>query len=489
MDELKKIICSLIDYAERNLSLDPRDKIYKRNELCEIIGAPCFDAAEVPTADGNRELPDELLSALVAECKAARLVKDGEEEALKDKVMGALSLMPSAVADRFDAVLRDSGGKAATEWLYGYCIKNDYVKKSVLDKNPRFDVDNITVTINKAKPEFRDAKKAASGNSIVGGYPKCTICRENENFGGRNKRTLRTVGIKLGGHDWFWQFSPYGYFYQHGIAVNGEHIPMHVDKQTVYNLMDFVDMFPHFFIGSNAALPRIGGSVLAHDHYQGGGEVLPLQRAGVRRQLFDKSFPDVKIGIVDWPGTVVRVETDSRDDMAAVCEKIRAAWVGYSDPALGIVCEDGDGIHNAVSPTVIKTAKGYEMNIILRSNITSEEFPDGVFHAHPEFHIVKKESIGLIEAQGLFVLPGRLDEELCRVEKCITAGKLTKDLSDFKLVYDEAKSIYEADGKRDVHDAMRKELGSICGRILHNTAVFKNDGQFIEFLKGINING
>ena len=169
MDELKKIICSLIDYAERNLSLDPRDKIYKRNELCEIIGAPCFDAAEVPTADGNRELPDELLSALVAECKAARLAKDGEEEALKDKVMGALSLMPSAVADRFDAILRDEDGKAATEWLYGYCIKNDYVKKSVLDKNPRFDVDNITVTINKAKPEFRDAKKAASGNSIVGG--------------------------------------------------------------------------------------------------------------------------------------------------------------------------------------------------------------------------------------------------------------------------------------------------------------------------------
>lgn len=486
MYDLKSVICSLIDYAERNLGLDTRDEIYKRNELCEMIGTPCFDAGGVER-DGAYELPDVFLGRLVECCKAERLVEDGGEEALKDKVMGALSLLPSAVSDRFDGILQGRGGKAATEWLYGYSVKSDYVKKSVLDKNPRFDVDNVTVTINKAKPEFRDAKKAASGNSIAGGYPKCTICRENENFGGRNKRTLRTVGIKLGGHDWFWQFSPYGYFYQHGIAVNSEHIPMHVDKQTFYNLMDFVDMFPHFFIGSNAALPRIGGSVLAHDHYQGGGEVLPLQRAGIRRRLRDKAFPNVKIGIVDWQGTVVRVETDSRDDMAAVCDKIRAAWVSYSDPALGIICEDGDGIHNAISPTVIKTAHGYEMNIILRSNITSEEFPDGVFHAHPEFHVIKKESIGLIEAQGLFVLPGRLDDELGRVEKCITENKLTDDLSDFELVYDEAKAIYEKDGRRDVHKAMQKELGSICGRILHNTAVFKTDELFLDFLKGIDI--
>lgn len=486
MYDLKSVICSLIDYAERNLGLDTRDEIYKRNELCETIGTPCFDAGDVER-DGAYELPDVLLGRLVECCKAERLVEDGGEEALKDKVMGALSLLPSAVSDRFDGILQGRGGKAATEWLYGYSVKSDYVKKSVLDKNPRFDVDNVTVTINKAKPEFRDAKKAASGNSIAGGYPKCTICRENENFGGRNKRTLRTVGIKLGGHDWFWQFSPYGYFYQHGIAVNSEHIPMHVDKQTFYNLMDFVDMFPHFFIGSNAALPRIGGSVLAHDHYQGGGEVLPLQRAGIRRRLRDKEFPNVKIGIVDWQGTVVRVETDNRDDMAAVCDKIRAAWVSYSNPALGIICEDGDGIHNAISPTVIKTAHGYEMNIILRSNITSEEFPDGVFHAHPEFHVIKKESIGLIEAQGLFVLPGRLDDELGRVEKCITENKLTDDLSDFELVYDEAKAIYEKDGRRDVHKAMQKELGSICGRILHNTAVFKTDDLFLDFLKGIDI--
>ena len=485
MESLKNIICSLIDYAERNLCLDPRDETFARNALCEIIGTPCFDGSGIDR-DGNCEVGS-LLNGLVECCKAERLIVDGEEERLKDRVMSALMLGPSAVEDRFYSALREIGSKAATEWLYGYSVKSDYVKKSVLDKNPRFDAGGVSVTINKAKPEYRDAKKAASGNAIAGGYPKCTICRENENFGERNKRTLRTVGIKLGGRDWFWQFSPYGYFYQHGIAVNCEHIPMHVDKQTFYNLMDFVDMFPHFFIGCNAALPRIGGSVLAHDHYQGGGELLPLHRAGIRRELTDGEYPNVKIGIVDWYNNVIRVESDSRDGIAAVCEKIRAAWAGYGNPALGIVAEDGEGAHNAVSPIVIKTARGYAMNIVLRSNITSEEYPDGVFAAHPEYHIIKKESVGLIESQGLFVLPGRLDDELARVEKCIVKGKLTVDLAEFRLVYDEAKAIYEKAGKRDARAAVQEEVGSICSRILQNTAVFKTDEQFLEFLKGINI--
>ena len=205
--------------------------------------------------------PEAPLSALLDACVEEKLFAEEQRGYVADQVMGELSLSPKDVDDKFHALMASKGSKAATEWFYDYSVKSDYVKKSALDKNPRFESEGLIITINKAKPEFRDPKKAASGNSVKGGYPKCVICHQNEGFSGRNKRTLRTVDVVLDGQKWFWQFSPYGYFYQHGIAVNYEHIPMHVDRGTFTRLMDFVDLFPHYFIGSNAPLERIGGSV------------------------------------------------------------------------------------------------------------------------------------------------------------------------------------------------------------------------------------
>ena len=442
-------IKDIISYAEKKLELKERDCEYKANRLLEIVNSG-LEGAE-----------------------------------LEDAIYGELSLLPSEMDKRFAEILKDSGSKAATEWLYNYCVNNKYVKKDVLDKNPRFDTENgLTVTINKAKPEFRDPKKAKAGNSVDGGFANCVICRENEGFGARNKRNLRTVSISLGAQPWFWQYSPYGYFHEHGIAVNCEHIPMHVDRQTFVNLLDFVDMFPHYFIGCNAPLERIGGSVLAHDHYQGGGEVLPLHKAKIRRYIKDMRHPTAKIGILDWAGTVIRIKSDKRNEIADVAERLREAWINYSNPELGIIAEDNNGVHNAISPTVIKTADGYEMNVILRSNITSEKYPDGVFHAHPEYHSVKKESIGLIEAQGLFILPGRLEEELNKIKRIIEAkSALPPEYAEFKLVYDETKALYESGKYEDIHKAMQEELGSICYRILENTAVFKREEDFLRFLK------
>lgn len=442
-------IKDIISYAEKKLELKERDCEYKANRLLEIVNSG-LEGAE-----------------------------------LEDAIYGELSLLPSEMDKRFSEILKDSGSKAATEWLYNYCVNNKYVKKDVLDKNPRFDTENgLTVTINKAKPEFRDPKKAKAGNSVDGGFAKCVICRENEGFGARNKRNLRTVSISLGAQPWFWQYSPYGYFHEHGIAVNCEHIPMHVDRQTFVNLLDFVDMFPHYFIGCNAPLERIGGSVLAHDHYQGGGEVLPLHKAKIRRYIKDMRHPTAKIGILEWAGTVIRIKSDKRNEIADVAERLREAWINYSNPELGIIAEDSNGVHNAISPTVIKTADGYEMNVILRSNITSEKYPDGVFHAHPEYHAIKKESIGLIEAQGLFILPGRLEEELNKIKRIIEAkSALPPEYAEFKLVYDETKALYESGKYADIHKALQEELGSICYRILENTAVFKREEDFLRFLK------
>ena len=475
-------ISRLLDYAKQKLFLRDEDVNYVRNSILDILSLDSFEESD---ATSNGCTVDELLSDFVSACVDDGIFAQDESAYSCDKVMGALSLSPSALTDKFNQTFSEHGSKAATDFLYGYCVANTYVKKSVLDKNPRFSRDGLIVTINLAKPEFRDPNKAKAGNSVQGGYPKCVICRENEGLSHRGKSTLRTVPITLCGSDWFWQFSPYGYFYQHGIAVNTRHIPMHVDKQTFYNLVYFVDKFPHYFIGCNAPLERIGGSVLAHDHYQGGGEKLPLHSAGLKRVFEDREHPDVTIGIVDWAGTVVRIAGYNKNSVVEVSEKIRQAWKNYTNKSLGIVCGENGVQFNEISPTVYKRNGSYEMNVILRSNITSAQYPDGVFHAHPEFHAIKKESIGLIEAQGLFILPGRLVSELDELENLIVKEQpLPDDMAQFKLVYDEVNSATADRTKAGVHSAMEGELASVCRRILQNTAVFKNDGDFAAFLEG-----
>ncbi|MBQ7323316.1 MAG: UDP-glucose--hexose-1-phosphate uridylyltransferase [Clostridia bacterium] len=475
MRKIDQVISDLIAYAKTHLHLLEEDTMYALNSILELLN---LESVEIVPPENSFEKPDALLEELVAYALQEKRIEEWEQERLCDQVMGLLSLRPSEVQKEFDKRYA-VGAKEATDWFYGYCVYNYYVKRARLDKNPRFDVNGLTVTINKSKPEFRDPNKAKAGNSVKGGYPKCVICRENEGYAPRDKRTLRAVSMTLGGENFFWQYSPYGYFHEHGIAVNCTHTPMYVDKSTFYKLMDFVDLFPHYFIGCNAPLPRIGGSVLAHDHYQGGGEILPLHKAKIKTYLQMEGYDSVKIGILDWPGTVLRIVGEDRDAIAEVGDKIRLAWNVYSNPALQIVAEDENGVHNAISPTVIKQGGRYEMNIILRSNITNSQYPDGIFHAHPEYHMIKKESIGLIEAQGLFILPGRLEAQLAEVEKCIANGQLSEDLQEFALVYEEVKAM-----GGDIHEGMQRELGSICQRILENTAVF-TDEQFIEFLKGV----
>ena len=472
-------IDKLIGYAETNLALPARDKLYARNTILMLLGAEGYEESKAEYA--GESLP-ELLDELIALALREGLITEEETERMADAVMGALMLPPSAVEEKFSEIYERSPA-AATEWLYEYSVKAGYVKKEKLDQNPRFTAKNgLIVTINKAKPEFRDPRKAVSGNSVKGGYPKCSICRENEGYFGRAKRTLRTVSVTFGDEKWFWQFSPYGYFLQHGIAVNTRHIPMHVDEETFFRLMDFVDSFPHYFIGCNAPLPRIGGSVLAHDHFQGGGERLPLFQVPTKNKLFFDGY-HAWVGVLDWYGTAVRVTGHDRAEVAALSEIIRSGWVSYRDEARGLIPFDSEGVHHAVSPTVIKTQNGYEMNLILRSNITSEQYPDGVFHAHPEYHIIKKESIGLIEAQGLFILPGRLVEQLERVKDALLSGALPEELSEFGLVYDEIAAKGKVKDRASADEAMREELASICERILCNTAVFESHGQTSKFLK------
>ena len=478
MERLYVAIDKLVLYAQTKLELKHYDVDYVRNSIFALFDLNSYKTTGVNEV--NQSL-DDLLCELDNILVELKYIEEGDFEYINDQVMGYLSLMPSEINNRFNSFADTA---EATEWFYNYSVNNDYVKKTKLDKNVRFDNSGLVITINKAKPEFRDSKKAKLGNSVAGGYPLCTICHANEGFKNRSKKTLRTVDLTLHGQKWFWQFSPYGYFYQHGIAVNYEHTPMHVDKDTFYRLMDFVDLFPHYFIGSNAALPRIGGSVLAHDHYQGGGEILPMHKAGAKMTFKSSKYPNAIIEIVEWPNTVFRVVSTDKDTIANIGEEIRLKWVSYTDLDQEIVSVDEEGIHSALSPTVVKTDRGYEMSVILRNNMVSEKYPDGIFHAHPEFHVIKKESIGLIEAQGLFILPGRLEKELEEIKGLIHNGLgLTEALEDYHMIYDEIVSLCNGDySLENISKAIEDELGSVCSRILENTAVFKDVKYSIEFL-------
>lgn len=504
-------IDALIDHARIKLGLDPRDVDWTRNRIFAMFDLSSYRPTGA-TAGGRGV--DELLARLRETAVAAGLFDAEDGPVVADQVMGVLSAAPSAIQNRFSTIERSgntvtdddadndriaaNGGMDAMRWFYDYCVDNNYVKKAVLDRNPRFDSHGLTVTINLAKPEFKNMKKAAAGNAVAGGYPSCTICHENEGFAGRNKRTLRTVPVTLGGEPWFWQFSPYGYFHQHGICVNMEHTPMHVDRDTFGHLLDFVDRFPGYFLGCNAALPRIGGSVLAHDHYQGGGERLPMHRAACWAGFAVPGHDDVTVEILDWPGTAMRVVSRSRQSIIDVCDRIRAAWVDYDDAAAGIASHDADGNRqSALSPNAIITERGYEMGLILRNNAVSERYPEGVFHAHPEYWAVKQEPIGLIEAMGLFILPGRLVDQLGAIEDALAAGmtEVPDNVREFRLEWDELVAALDGDtandrgtGTRDreaIHAAVRDELGSVCERILGNTAVFKTKDQTKAFLEGL----
>lgn len=503
-----RAIDRLMDHARTRLDLDPRDEDWARNGIFALFGLDSYPDGPGhgpgqgagrsgmtgdPAGQGDEDGPGQgahietLLAGFCDLAVQAGLLDAGRRGECEDAVMGLLTLRPSAIQDRFAQIEKERGGMAAMDWFYGYCVDDTYIKKAALDRNPRFTSHGLVITINMAKPEFKDMTKAAAGNRTAGGYPKCTICHENEGFAGRDKRTLRTIPVDLGGRRWFWQFSPYGYFNQHGICVNREHTPMHVDRSTFSNLLDFVDRFPGYFLGCNAALPRIGGSVLAHDHYQGGGEILPMHRAGVWQTMRAEGHPEARVEILDWPGTAVRVVSHSRREIVDLSERIRQGWATFDDPDQGIICRGEDDQQSALSPTVIASERGYEMSLIFRNNGVSPDYPDGIFHIHPEYYPIKQEPIGLIEAQGLFILPARLVGQLADIRQALIQGDpLPQKESDFTLEWGDLTARL-AGGREPalVEEAIRDELGGICERMLENTAVFKRKESTRSFLEGL----
>ena len=502
----KVLVEKLLYYAECFLHLSKRDEIYMRNLLLREfkLDEPTDEILDLSFIK-DLDVPDLLVGDLEQFAIENNLTTEIEKNLYSTYIFGLLSPLPSEVNRKFLEIKESEGIEKACEYFYNLSVKNNYVQKTAIGRNLKWtypDGDRyLEITVNLSKPE-KDNKEIAKLLTVnpakKAKYPACLLCKENEGFKGSlnhpARENIRTISLNLGGEDWFVQYSPYAYYNEHMIAISNKHAPMHIAGDTIAKLLDFVDFFPNYMIGSNAALPIIGGSILNHEHFQGGEHLMPMHKAPIKMMLSSKKYPSVSVGIVDWYNSVLRLGSKDRNAIAQFATDIIGAWEGYSDQSAEVLSHTDGVRHNSLSPVCRKDGEKYIFDIILRNNRTSEKYPDGIFHAHPEYHNIKKEGIGLIEAMGLFILPGRLKKQLNMIAE-ILCGKEKYDyeaLSDKENYLfahrDMIKGLVEqglSDTMDGAQDRVTDYVNQVCKNILYNTAVFKNDenGQraFIKF--------
>jgi len=429
-------------------------------------------------------------------------------------IMGVLMPKPSEICRAFDSIKGKQGIHAATEFFYDICRKCDYIRVDRISKNLEWPhptlYGNLDITINLTKPEKNPAEIAALKNSPEVDYPKCLLCIENVGYSGRlnfpARQTLRTLPVLLNDEQWHFQFSPYVYYNHHCIVFSQQHIPMKISNQTFTRLFDFLEQFPHYFIGSNAGLPIVGGSILNHDHFQGGFHDMPMAKAKVKQYLIHDDFPQISIGIIKWPMSALRLRCAETKPLIHLCSDILKSWENYSDPSADILAfSNADSVpipHNAITPIARKTVEGlFEIDLVFRNNRTNDDHPMGIFHPHEELHHIKKENIGLIEVMGLFILPGRLLVELNAIKDILTGKIPYETISEVPIGHPLNKhylwikhlvSIYGCSLGIDVADnIIREEVGNKCLEVLHHASVFKDTSKgqnaLLRFLQSINI--
>ena len=459
MHALYQNIEELLNYGVKKLYLAIKDLDYIRNRIYYLLHLEggYYDFV------GETDKPlEELLTAFVDLAVENKLFKKEDSVFYLDLIMSELSLLPSELEKRFHL----ETNKMA--FLYQYQIDNYYLKINELNKNICFESNGLFITINLTKPNKMESKL----------YPLCPICHQNEGY--LKRKTLRTIDLCLNNEKWFWQFSPYGYFREHGIAVSYRHEKMEINHDTFVRLCDFVDLYPEYFIGSNAALPKVGGSILGHNHYQGGAARLPLLS---RKSLFSKKEKDFKIEIIDWPMNVIKITSFKRESIINLSTRIYDSWKDYNNPSLGIIACSALGKHHTLSPILIKNNNCYEMYLILRSNLCSKEKPNGLFNTRDEYLWVKKDAIGLIEAQGLFVLSSDLIKKLESIKYALLNNKI---IHDFWHIYAKIKAYCNnVFSEESFSNAIKKGLGEICMEILADNAVFKNYTDLIIYINNL----
>ncbi|MBQ7124026.1 MAG: UDP-glucose--hexose-1-phosphate uridylyltransferase, partial [Oscillospiraceae bacterium] len=415
------------------------------------------------------------------------------------RIMGAITPMPREIIRTFWEKYENDPVEA-TDWYYKFSCDTDYIRRYRIKKDMRWKYEceygELDVTINLSKPEKDPKAIAAARNAPQTAYPKCQLCCENEGYAGRMNHPARAnhriIPIKICGADWYWQYSPYVYYNEHCIVLNEEHIPMKIDKSAFEKLLDFVRIFPHYFVGSNADLPIVGGSILSHEHFQGGHYTFAMEKAAIREKVVFKGFEDISAGIVNWPMSVIRLCGADSARVAELADKILGFWRGYSDEKVGVIAFSDGQPHNTITPIARRRGENYELDLVLRCNITTDEHPLGVFHPHADKHHIKKENIGLIEVMGLAVLPSRLKQELSDLAKAAVSGKdisENENLSKHAEWLEELKKEY-AFTKENAMDIILKETGKVFAEVLEDAGVYKNtpEGQkaFIDFINEVN---
>ncbi|MBR6840333.1 MAG: UDP-glucose--hexose-1-phosphate uridylyltransferase, partial [Oscillospiraceae bacterium] len=447
----------------------------------------------------EREL-EEILAELLEFAEQRGIIEGGvtERDLLDARLMGLLTPRPSDVIGKFRNLYAEDP-KKATDYYYDLSRATDYIRTYRVVKDLKWksatEYGELDITVNLSKPEKDPKAIAAAGKAKASGYPKCLLCREAEGYAGRidypGRANHRLIPLELNGENFFLQYSPYVYYNEHCIVLNSQHVPMKINKAAFCKLLDFVDLFPHYFLGSNADLPIVGGSILSHDHFQGGHYTFAMAKAEIECELSFPGFADVKAGIVKWPMSVIRLRCADKHHIAELADKILTAWRGYSDPSVTVFAETDGEPHNTITPIARRRDGDFEMDLVLRNNLTTGEYPLGLFHPHQELHHIKKENIGLIEVMGLAVLPARLKAELKELEKLIVEGG---DIAASETCAKHAPWVEELRTRytftpENTESILRQEVGVVFMKVLEHAGVFKRDEQgraaFLRFAESV----
>ncbi len=480
-------IAALIEYAEERELISPLDRTYIRNRLSDLLGLSEFCEEE----SSEKSLEGILESLCEYAAERGIIEKSRTEFDLFDtRIMGELTPKPSETVNRFCELYLESP-ESATEWYYNFSQDTDYIRRYRIERDMKWPVDTefgtLDITINLSKPEKDPKEIAKLKNAPKSGYPACMLCPECEGYAGRldfpARQNHRIMPIEICGQLWHLQYSPYVYYNEHCIVFNHEHVPMRVDETVFPKLIAFLDAFPHYFIGSNAGLPIVGGSILSHEHFQGGRYTFAIERAEEEKKYVIKGYEDVSVARVKWPMSVIRLRTADREKLISLAGKIFKAWSGYTDESAFIFAETDGERHNTVTPIARKKNGEYELDIVLRNNITTDEYPMGVFHPHEELHHIKKENIGLIEVMGLAVLPARLKKEIALLTELAEKGESFASHEETKKHADWAEGVMQKrKNGEDIESLFLREVGYVFLECLKDAGVFKRtDGGIAAF--------
>ena len=498
--KIETCIDSLVSYAMNTGLAEPCDHQVLTNRLLDILHKEDYTPSDEPQSEDL----EEILAGMLDYAVANGLCDDGitARDIFDTRLMGAVTPMPREVIRTFREKYAQSP-ETATDWYYKFSCDTDYIRRYRIAKDMRWkfpsEYGEMDITINLSKPEKDPKAIAAAKNAPQTAYPKCQLCRENEGYAGRMDHPARAnhriIPIEICGADWCLQYSPYVYYNEHCIVFNAEHIPMKIDKSAFQKLLDFVRVFPHYFVGSNADLPIVGGSILSHEHFQGGHYRFAMETAGVEKELTFRGFEDIQAGIVKWPMSVIRLRGSNPDRIADLADRILTCWRGYSDESVGVISFSDGEPHNTITPIARRRGEDYELDLVLRCNICTAEHPLGVFHPHADKHHIKKENIGLIEVMGLAVLPSRLKQELTALAEAAAEGRnISGDeiLGKHAVWLSQLKEQYTFTAENAL-DIILQETGRVFAAVLEDAGVFKHNPEgmeaFLRFADRVNQEG